>query len=70
MQELDNYLREMDPKWQTAYLKLLNTLQEHIPAGFELVWQYEMPTFVVPLSFRWKFFQTAIWDEKMKGFHL
>ncbi|MDT2736443.1 DUF1801 domain-containing protein [Enterococcus pseudoavium] len=50
MQELDNYLREMDPKWQTAYLKLLNILQEHIPAGFELVWQYEMPTFVVPLE--------------------
>lgn len=50
METITQYIAAIDPKWQESYQKLLDLLKEQLPAGFELVFQYGMPTFVVPLS--------------------
>ena len=50
MNKIEEYIQSIDPKWQEAYITLFECVKENIPAGFELTWQYDMPTFVVPLS--------------------
>ncbi|MBL1229203.1 DUF1801 domain-containing protein [Enterococcus sp. BWB1-3] len=50
MDQFDIYLKEMDPKWQDSFRRLFEIITDSIPEGFELVWQYNLPTFVVPLS--------------------
>lgn len=50
MNKIETYIQAIDPKWQDAYVRLLKLLKEKVPADFELVWQYDLPTFVVPLS--------------------
>lgn len=50
MNTIEEYLQEIDPKWQESYMRLLALLEQKIPTGFELTWQYDMPTFVVPLT--------------------
>lgn len=50
MNTIEEYLQEIDPKWQESYMRLLTLLEQKITTGFELTWQYDMPTFVVPLT--------------------
>lgn len=50
MNKIETYIQEIDPKWQDAYVRLLELLKERVPADFELTWQYDMPTFIVPLA--------------------
>lgn len=50
MNNIEEYMQEIDPKWQESYKRLLTLLKQKIPTGFELVWQYDMPTFIVPLT--------------------
>lgn len=47
-QDIQNYIDDIDEKYKDSYIKLLNLIIEHIPKGFELVMQYNMPSFVVP----------------------
>mgnify|MGYP005983753255 CR=1 FL=1 len=50
MDKFQEYIDQMDPKWKDAYTRLLEVIRQRIPADFELVWQYDMPTFIVPLQ--------------------
>ncbi|SHN30289.1 DUF1801 domain-containing protein [Gracilibacillus kekensis] len=47
---INQYLEDKDEKWHDAFTKLYQTINEHIPDGFENTIQYGMPSFVVPLS--------------------
>ncbi|WP_239672288.1 DUF1801 domain-containing protein [Mangrovibacillus cuniculi] len=47
---IEEYLANVDPKWQDALLALKKVIDENIPEGFELEMQYGMPSYVVPLS--------------------
>lgn len=50
MDQVQNYIENIEAKWQDAYLRLANVITENIPEGFVLRLQYGMPTYVVPLS--------------------
>lgn len=50
MDQVQNYIENIEVKWQDAYLRLANVITENIPEGFVLRLQYGMPTYVVPLS--------------------
>lgn len=50
MNEIDQYMENVDDKWKDAFIQLKKVVDENIPAGFELVMQYGMPSYVVPLS--------------------
>ncbi len=51
MEAIERYLSGLEEDRRTAMQQLLETAQQHLPAGFELQIQYNMPTFVVPLSY-------------------
>lgn len=48
--EVDQYMENVDEKWKDAFIQLKNVIDENIPKGFELVMQYGMPSYVVPLT--------------------
>lgn len=48
--DIEKYISAIDDKWKASYEKLLDVINENIPVGFELNFQYGMPTYVVPLS--------------------
>ncbi|WP_331253914.1 DUF1801 domain-containing protein [Mammaliicoccus sciuri] len=50
MNSIDRYIEQIDEKKKEAYIHLLDTFKTHLPPGYELVMQYGMPTFVVPLD--------------------
>ncbi|MGG5343607.1 DUF1801 domain-containing protein [Enterococcus sp. AZ192] len=50
MEQIEEYIVEIEEKWQAAYKALAQTIAENIPEGFVLQMQYGMPTYVVPLS--------------------
>ncbi len=50
MTEVSEYIHTIPEKWQEGYIKLLKTIDENLPKGFELTMQYGMPSYVVPLS--------------------
>ncbi|WP_375180020.1 DUF1801 domain-containing protein [Enterococcus rotai] len=50
MEEIEEYVENIDEKWQESYQKLAGIIAENIPAGFDLRLQYGMPTYVVPLN--------------------
>ncbi|MBO0440606.1 DUF1801 domain-containing protein [Candidatus Enterococcus ikei] len=50
MDEVQEYVENIDEKWQESYQKLAKIIAENIPEGFELCLQYGMPTYVVPLN--------------------
>ncbi|MBP1041756.1 DUF1801 domain-containing protein [Vagococcus sp. BWB3-3] len=50
MTEVSEYIHTIPEKWQDGYIKLLKTIDENLPKGFELTIQYGMPSYVVPLS--------------------
>ncbi len=45
-----DYEATIPEKWRASYFLMKNTIATNLPDGFELVLQYNMPTFVVPLS--------------------
>ncbi|UOQ49306.1 DUF1801 domain-containing protein [Gracilibacillus caseinilyticus] len=47
---ISEYLADKDEKWHQPFLKLYQTIDEHIPNGFAFQLQYGMPSYVVPLS--------------------
>ncbi|WP_105965683.1 DUF1801 domain-containing protein [Staphylococcus chromogenes] len=49
-QEIEHYIQQIDEGRRAAFLKLYQTIETHLPKGFEACMQYGMPTFVVPLS--------------------
>lgn len=50
MTEISDYIMTIPEKWQEDYIKLAKVIDEAIPEGFELVMQYGMPGYVVPLA--------------------
>lgn len=48
--EVEKYISTIDDKWKVSYKKLLDIINENIPSGFKLNFQYGMPTYVVSLS--------------------
>ncbi|MFI3622257.1 DUF1801 domain-containing protein [Vagococcus fluvialis] len=50
MKEIDDYLANVDEKRQAAFRKLYETVKDNLPVGFEENFQYNMISFVVPLS--------------------
>ncbi|WP_207696514.1 hypothetical protein DOK67_0003183 [Enterococcus sp. DIV0212c] len=50
MDEVQEYVENIDEKWQESYQKLAKIIAENIPEGFVLRLQYGMPTYVVPLN--------------------
>ena len=49
-QEIEHYIQQIDEGRRAAFLKLYQTIEAHLPEGFEACIQNGMPTFVVPLS--------------------
>lgn len=47
---IEEYEQTLPEKWRESYFQLKEVLITHLPEGFELVMQYGMPTFVVPLT--------------------
>ncbi|MDA9472113.1 DUF1801 domain-containing protein [Enterococcus sp. 5H] len=50
METINEYIENIDEKWQPAYRKLAEVVAQNIPEGFVLQMQYGMPTYVVPLE--------------------
>ncbi|MFD1900207.1 DUF1801 domain-containing protein [Enterococcus termitis] len=50
MEQVIEYVENVDEKWQESYRQLEKVIAENIPQGFVLQMQYGMPTYVVPLS--------------------
>ncbi|MGX7150400.1 DUF1801 domain-containing protein [Enterococcus ureasiticus] len=50
MNQVQEYVENIDEKWQDSYQRLAKVIAENIPEGFVLRMQYGMPTYVVPLS--------------------
>ncbi|MGF2143855.1 DUF1801 domain-containing protein [Vagococcus fluvialis] len=50
MKEIDDYLANVDEKRQAAFRKLYEIVKDNLPVGFEENFQYNMISFVVPLS--------------------
>lgn len=48
--EVEMYLADVDPDKKEAFENLFHTIQKHLPKGFEPIIQYNMISFVVPLS--------------------
>ncbi|MFC6334134.1 DUF1801 domain-containing protein [Paenibacillus septentrionalis] len=46
----DTYISQIDDKWRDSFVQLSETVQNHIPDGFESVLQYGGISYVVPLS--------------------
>ena len=46
----DEYVDQLDEKWKEAFLKTWETIEQHLPPGFEVNVSHGMPGFDVPLS--------------------
>lgn len=47
---MESYIQALDPAWQPVFRQALAEIDANMPPGFELVMQYGMPCYVVPLS--------------------
>lgn len=47
--KIAEYEAQIPEIWQESYIHLKEVVATHLPEGFQLVFQYGMPTFVVPL---------------------
>ncbi len=47
---IENYIENVDEKWRDALIKLMETVDTHLPGGFEKVEQYGGIGYVVPFS--------------------
>ena len=50
MTEIDQYIDRVESKWKDSFITLKEVMDQHIPSGFELEMQYDMPSYVVPLA--------------------
>lgn len=50
MTEIDQYIDRVESKWKDSFKTLKEVMDQHIPIGFELKMQYDMPSYVVPLA--------------------
>lgn len=50
MTDVEQYIEQVDEKRRPAFRQLYEVIKKHLPDGFEVTMQYQMPTFVVPLS--------------------
>ena len=50
MTEIDQYIDRVEAKWKDSFITLKEVIDRHIPSGFELEMQYDMPSYVVPLA--------------------
>lgn len=50
MKSVSDYLKDLEEVDREAMATLLNIFRSHLPKGFEETIQYNMPSFVVPLS--------------------
>ena len=50
MTEIDQYIDRVESKWKDSFITLKEVIDQHIPSGFELEMQYDMPSYVVPLA--------------------
>ena len=46
----DAYMEQVDEKWKESFAQLVDTVERHIPSGFEQMMQYGGIGFVVPMS--------------------
>ncbi|WP_431029331.1 DUF1801 domain-containing protein [Lysinibacillus sp. LZ02] len=46
----EQYISQIDDKWRDAFIELMHTIEENLPAGFEKTMQYNMISYVVPLE--------------------
>lgn len=44
------YMEQVDEKWKESFARLVDTVERHIPSGFEQIMQYGGIGFVVPMS--------------------
>ena len=47
---MEAYLEQVDEKWRDSFTKLADVIATNIPEGFELTMNYDMISYVVPLS--------------------
>ncbi len=47
---MEAYIEQVDEKWRDSFAKLADVIATNIPAGFEQTMNYDMISYVVPLS--------------------
>lgn len=47
---MSGYIEQVDEKWRADFAKLVDIVESNLPEGFERTMQYDMISFVVPLS--------------------
>lgn len=47
---MNEYIQQVDEKWPEDFAKLVDVVESNLPEGFERTMQYDMISFVVPLS--------------------
>ncbi|MFJ7951054.1 DUF1801 domain-containing protein [Lysinibacillus sp. NPDC096418] len=47
---MNEYIEQIDEKWRADFAKLVDVVESNLPDGFERAMQYDMISFVVPLS--------------------
>lgn len=47
---MNDYIEQVEEKWRADFAKLVDVVESNLPAGFERTKQYDMISYVVPLS--------------------
>lgn len=47
---MNEYMEQVDEKWRAEFAKLVAVVESNLPVGFERIMQYDMISYVVPLS--------------------
>lgn len=47
---MSEYIEQVEEKWRADFAKLVDVVESNLPAGFERTKQYDMISYVVPLS--------------------
>ena len=47
---MNEYIEQIDEKWRADFAKLVDVVESNLPDGFERKMEYNMISFVVPLS--------------------
>ena len=47
---MNEYMEQVDEKWRADFAKLVDVVESNLPDGFERIMQYDMISYVVPLS--------------------
>lgn len=46
--DIEEYIRQIDDRWQDAFIEVWRTIGENLPEGFQAEMQHGIPTYVVP----------------------